>query len=442
MRYNIEIVTQKLKEHGLILDNCNYINPTSKIYCHDSNGYKYVTTLDSILNQKMPLKYSVHNKYTIENIQHTLDIETNGVKILTDKYIDSKTKMLFQCTCGKQFYMNLSSMNGDHKRYCNFCSKSKRYDGIRDYLHIIQEKCKDLDYELITEKISRSSEKFDYICNKHKDKGVQSSTYDWMICQGMKCRYCGIESRGVKHRIPIETVKRLLEMKGFTYIDYEYVRRNGGSSKIKIHCYCNKHKEKGIQYLDYYNLKNNKRGCIYCVGRGRTQESLQAEFDELHTNITIINFNQYSDILVKCNKCKNEWQTSGVNILSGHRCPKCAKSNYEKTVENILQNNLIQYIPQYKFNNCKDKSHLPFDFYLTEYDVLIEVDGEGHFKPINFRGISDEDALESYLITKKHDKIKTDYCMAHNIKLIRIPYYMFNKKTKNKEVESFIISNI
>lgn len=66
---------------------------------------------------------------------------------------------------------------------------------------------------------------------------------------------------------------------------------------------------------------------------------------------------------------------------------------------------------------------LPFDFYLPQNNIIIEYDGQHHYFPVNFNGITDEEALENHKMTKKHDKQKDNYCLKHNIKIIRIPYW-------------------
>ena len=65
---------------------------------------------------------------------------------------------------------------------------------------------------------------------------------------------------------------------------------------------------------------------------------------------------------------------------------------------------------------------LPFDFHLTDYDILIEVDGEQHEKPIRFGGMSIEQANKNFIEQKRRDKIKDDYCLKNKIPLIRISY--------------------
>ena len=74
----------------------------------------------------------------------------------------------------------------------------------------------------------------------------------------------------------------------------------------------------------------------------------------------------------------------------------------------------IKYIPQHTFHDCRNIKVLPFDFYLSDLKALIEYDGIYHYKPI--RGI------EKFEQGKLRDKIKTDYCVANNIPLLRIPY--------------------
>lgn len=98
-------------------------------------------------------------------------------------------------------------------------------------------------------------------------------------------------------------------------------------------------------------------------------------------------------------------------------------SKGEQRIENFLQDNSYEYIKEYTFDDCRDIGLLPFDFYLTNDNVIIEFDGQHHFTPINFNGISDEEALKNFNSTQKHDRMKNDYCKKNNIELIRIPYW-------------------
>ena len=96
-------------------------------------------------------------------------------------------------------------------------------------------------------------------------------------------------------------------------------------------------------------------------------------------------------------------------------CPTCNESKGEKAVAKYLDDNNIKYIREYRFNDCKDKRVLPFDFYIKNKNVLIEFDGGQHKKAIEYFG-----GKEGFENIKRRDMIKTQYAKSHNIKLIRI----------------------
>ena len=438
--HDIESVKEYYKEHGFTLDETNYANGKTKMNCHDDDGFKYSISYNCIKNSNNHAKYSVFNPFTIENMQRVLDLETDGTIIQDTSFKSVKQKMHFKCSCGNDFTMDLSQFTSG-KRYCNYCSKSKRYDGLVNYTKLISEECQKRGYTLLTNDIKRSSQTFDYICDKHFDKGVQHSDYHRFINRGTGCYYCGIIKRGIGHRLSDDEIIRVVEEKGFEYVGKHYERKSqSSSSRVQVHCICKKHRDKGVQIITFENLKKNKRGCVYCCGYGRTKESLQEEFDYIGADLDIINFNAYSDITVKCRKCGNIWDTAGVNIISGHGCPHCCKSRYEKTVEAILVDNDVKYEDQYKYDECRDILPLPFDFYLIDYNTLIEVDGQGHYMPINYNGASDEDALKSFQKIKEHDNIKTEFCKINGINLIRIPYFVLDDKEEN--IVEYIFSRI
>lgn len=85
----------------------------------------------------------------------------------------------------------------------------------------------------------------------------------------------------------------------------------------------------------------------------------------------------------------------------------------------ILETNNIKYELEKNFSTCLSPKGncLPFDFYLPEYNVLIEYDGQQHFQ------IAFGQNEEKLILQQKYDKIKDEWCKENNIKLIRIPYY-------------------
>ena len=97
--------------------------------------------------------------------------------------------------------------------------------------------------------------------------------------------------------------------------------------------------------------------------------------------------NNFTKIRLRHNKCKHEWDVLPNNFLNKHsRCPLCANSKGENFIAEWLKNRSIKFIIQYVFDDCKNFNSLPFDFYLPDYNLLIEYDGEQHFEPVDFAG--------------------------------------------------------
>lgn len=413
----------------------------NKILCKTNDGYLVYAYPNGIMRRNdKPSIFSKYNPNTIYNIHLWLKInQIDSLELISTEFVNSSEKLKWICkNCGNEFYASWRQVYSGNKRYCNFCAKSKRFDDFRDYTNAIKLECENREYILLSEYIHRGHDKFDFICNLHRDYGIQTTTYDRLINRNQGCRYCGIEKRGIKHRMDEDKIKALVETKGLIYHGVNYDNDDKIEKKVNIEVICPKHKDKGIQIMKYYNLLVSSGQCMYCRGYGRTQEDLQKELDDMESHIQILRYEKYSEpIFVKCTRCGHEWMTTGSSLSHGHRCKKCYQSKFEMEVEKILKQYNIEYQYQMLFYECRDKNPLPFDFYLIDYNTLIEVDGEGHFIPIRrTSAMTEDEAIENLHIIQYHDSIKTDYCKNNNINLIRIPFWERNN------VEDYLMFNL
>lgn len=94
------------------------------------------------------------------------------------------------------------------------------------------------------------------------------------------------------------------------------------------------------------------------------------------------------------------------------------ESSLERQVRESLEQIGENFLQQHIFDECKNEMVLPFDFYLPDRKVAIEVDGIHHFKPLEFYG-----GAEQFKKQKIRDNIKNNFCADNGIKLIRIPYW-------------------
>lgn len=170
-------------------------------------------------------------------------------------------------------------------------------------------------------------------------------------------------------------------------------------------------------------------GCPKCAGNAKlTQDEYVYRVLLINPDIEVIGqyIGRFTPILHKCRIDGFEWMASPSNILYGRGCPQCQESSGERRVRQWLSNHNISYIYQKTFDDCKYKKTLPFDFYLPDYDIAIEYDGEQHYKPIKCFG-----GEEKFKKTIERDKIKNDYCECNNIRLLRIPYYANTEEELN-----------
>lgn len=208
----------------------------------------------------------------------------------------------------------------------------------------------------------------------------------------------------------IEEVQNKFKEKGLTLLDNNYK-----NSKTKIPCVNNE----GYKfYMKLYIEKNNL--------------SVIIDFDSLprFRNKSIRNF--YLPCI--CTECSNKYYAtwSQLTIYNRSRCERCYKrqSNLETAVKQYLDTKNIKYKQQKTFLGCKIKRNLPFDFYLLDYNCVIEVQGRQHYYEQKNYGRSLEEQ-------KKYDKTKKDYCLMNDIIFIEIPYY----SVKNGDYKN-IIDNI
>lgn len=106
--------------------------------------------------------------------------------------------------------------------------------------------------------------------------------------------------------------------------------------------------------------------------------------------------------------------------LTKNRSTSCGcikQSLGERKIKKILIDNSINFKEQKTFNDCKNIHLLFFDFYLPEYNTLIEYDGIQHFQSVEAWG-----GDLSFQQRQHNDKIKNNYCKDKGINLIRIPY--------------------
>lgn len=183
-----------------------------------------------------------------------------------------------------------------------------------------------------------------------------------------------------------------------------------------------------------------KNKCPKCSGieignKNRdTKENFIEKANKIHNeyyNYSLVNYKGANQkIKIICHKHGIFKQHPKDHINQKHGCPKCKNSKGEIRVEQYLRKNNINYISQQRFEECKNKRSLPFDFYLPDHKICIEYDGEQHFRPSKRFG-----GKKNFSDILRNDNIKNEYCLKNKIKLIRIKY------TQKENIEQILKEN-
>jgi len=271
-------------------------------------------------------------------------------------------------------------------------------------------------YKLLSNEFKDANQPIRYECQNHKDKELKASWNN--ISRGFGCPYCARER--VKHSY--DKIKLEFEQRGYTLVSKTYVKAGE-----LLEYTCSLHPNT-IQKITYNNLQRG-HGCAYCAGNVKfTYDDVRRLFES--KNYTLISL-EYKNSKTKleyiCNAHPEHTQKITVDALNaGKGCQDCwggRNSKLSKAIESVLINRNVIFYKEHRFNDCRLELPLAFDFYLPDFNMCIEVDGQQHFKPVTFRNMSREQAQKEYEKTIARDAAKDDYCKKKDIRLLRIPYY-------------------
>lgn len=192
-----------------------------------------------------------------------------------------------------------------------------------------------------------------------------------------------------------------------------------------------------IRSVNGSTLKNGMSKSCGCLkqekAKQKNQVKAQEHINEKYGKLTIIDYKlKNENYWYKCKcECGNDIWVIGKNLFN-HNTTSCGciNSKANEEMNKILLKFNIPFKREYKFQDCRDKLPLPFDFALfnneNELIGLIENNGSQHYSA---RG-TQWNTPERLIYTQKHDYIKQKYAEDNHIPLLIIPYQYFNELEK------------
>lgn len=342
-------------------------------------------------------------KKTTEQFREEVNTLGNGDYILCSPYTGARKKITIKhLKCGNKYQViAYSFLAGTRCPYCNKYRKKTPESFLQQAKQLVGD-----EYTFLSKYTGVKNR----IKVRHNKCGYEYKVIPDDFLRGSRCPRCfGHNPYNDK-----EFQEKVNKIHNNEYQILSHYINNHTKVKVK-HLVC------GNVYEVTPNSILNGRRCPKCYGTPKktTKQFKQEVFNLVGNEYTVIG--QYkgtnTKIEMKHNKCGHIWKIEPSKFLHNRRCPYCNESHGEQAIKKSLRELKIHYVSQKRFDNCRYKKPLPFDFYLPELRVAIEFDGSQHFVP--YKHFGGNKKLELY---KKRDSIKNQYCIEKHIKLIRINY--------------------
>ena len=249
------------------------------------------------------------------------------------------------------------------------------------------------------------------ICPEHGEFWQEANNH----LHGKGCPKCKYEKIADDRKYTTEQfILKAREVHGWKY-DYSKVDYKNDRTKICIIC---------PEHGEFWQTPNNhyKYGCDKCGDKtiSEKQTLTTEEFIEKARKVhgdkydysKVEYINNKKPVCIICPKHGEFWQTPN-NHLRGNGCPTCNESKLENEMREFLKENGINYESQKSFKWLKYKNKLKLDFYLPEYNIAIECQGEQHYESKDCFG-----GEEEYIEIVERDLVKHNKCIENGISII------------------------
>ncbi|MFA7157180.1 MAG: zinc-ribbon domain-containing protein [Bacilli bacterium] len=364
----------------------------------------------------------MNKKWSIELVDNYM--KSLGYILISNEYKNTSTKLVFKDEDGYLYYQSLSMfINGGRSKF----DKSNPYtiDNIKLWC-----KLNNKSFELLEgQKYNGAIKKLNWKCLNCKE----TFTMNWNnIYSGQSCGVCAglqvVLSNCLATKNP-ELAKEWHPTLNGELTPYNVIPNR--NKKVWWKC------DEGHEWEAIISSRNNGCGCPYCSGRYPTKENnlliinseLCKEWNYNKNKKKPENYlpNSNDKVWWKCRECGHEWKSTINNRNNGTGCPQCNESKGEKRIKEYLSDN-INYIWQKEFDGLIGLGNglLSYDFYLIDYNILIEYQGLQHekYKPGFHKSEKD------FEYQQEHDRRKKEYAQNNNINLLEIWYWDYDNVEK------------
>lgn len=346
----------------------------------------------------------------------------------------SKRVLKLVCKCGKEFevlWVKFNRKDGKKQRQCRRCGIEERAK---------EQRMTDEEYIILKKKAGITIEHLEPADGKHKPirhRCPECGNENWkpipkniLNKASTKCAKCARKSTGGWNKLDNETYQQKKKALGIDIINVEpYKSMDENILHICPDC-------GGPWFVAPARiLTQNSQRCLECSYKKRGNDRILTE-KQVHEIAREYGCEwvegeyegHHSVLSFRC-ECGNIFKKRFSDFRNGWtRCSDCAKSisTGEYRILEWLTSHGINFKYQQRFPDLKGKRGMPlsYDFMITDDKenpfLLIEYDGEHHFRPLYDLYKTKKEAEEAFNRRKELDKRKDEYAAKNNIPLLRL----------------------
>lgn len=276
----------------------------------------------------------------------------------------------------------------------------------------------------------KASDKLLVTCNKHGDFLVTPGNH---LYNKQGCKKCHIDSKYSNLDTFIQKAKAVHgDRYCYSKVEYEF-------SVKKVNLICVKHGDFLVAPASHLS----GQGCKKCSHemlseryRSDTKEFIakaKVEHGDVYDYSETVYEKANVKVFIRCTQ-HGFFSITPSSHLGGSGCRVCSASKGEKFISKILKENDITFTREYRIPEVINRYH--YDFYLPDYNLLIEFHGKQHYEAIPFFG-----GLENLIYTQGNDRNKKYLARKFKYHLLEFNYKQFKHMT-TEQFEEMVIARL
>lgn len=306
----------------------------------------------------------------------------NGLTLIKYTKCEKSNKKSAFCSINNCYYCYYRSFVSSDK--CKFWNKEKNGD-------------------IDPRKVSASSHKICYFdcptCNHTFENPLYRITDGgWcpycssnILCEDEACKYCGEKSFASHPRCEFWNYEKNIDSKGLPLTPRMIFKNSNYGFWFK--CDVCKHdinmilvnityNDTWCKYCGNQELCDNPE-CNYCLEKSFHTSSMSKYWDyEKNNKVTprmVFKHDKIKRWFV-CYKCTGNFCLTPSDVTKGHWCSVCKNVTESELYFYIRDNLKLDVEKEVRFQWCKNKNPLPFDFVIEDLKLIIELDAYEHFR--------------------------------------------------------------